>query len=456
MNSYIQLLSVSLVLLVFGFSSGPQALAQAGEEASGVISRSADSSADDAIAERLNEIFSQIDDLQGVTVSVTSGVVELSGETMTNEASERAVRLANRVEGVVAVENQILRDVSVSTRVTPTFGALEAKLQSFVRGLPLLALALGVFLLILLVGWFVSRRDRLWQAMTPNRFVADLVSTGIFAAFFIIAVVTALTLLDATALLGTLLGAAGVFGLAIGFAVKDTIENYIASIMLSVRQPFRPNDHVLIDGNEGRVIRLTSRATVLMTLQGNHLRIPNSAVFKANILNYTRNPERRFDFGLGIDPEQEGLVAIEIGRDTLAELEFVLKDPPPAGIIDELGESTTNLIFNGWIDQTKTDFVKARSVAIATVKNALEAADFSLPDPSYRISVKGGGLLTTQQMDVEEVSSPKTDEQSKPAPSPASTSQESVAPDTSLERRVEEERQEEPNADLLSYEGKTE
>ena len=456
MNSYIQLLSVSLVLLVFGFSSGPQALAQAGEEASGVISRSADSSADDAIAERLNEIFSQIDDLQGVTVSVTSGVVELSGETMTNEASERAVRLANRIEGVVAVENQILRDVSVSTRVTPTFGALEAKLQSFVRGLPLLALALGVFLLILLVGWFVSRRDRLWQAMTPNRFVADLVSTGIFAAFFIIAVVTALTLLDATALLGTLLGAAGVFGLAIGFAVKDTIENYIASIMLSVRQPFRPNDHVLIDGNEGRVIRLTSRATVLMTLQGNHLRIPNSAVFKANILNYTRNPERRFDFGLGIDPEQEGLVAIEIGRDTLAELEFVLKDPPPAGIIDELGESTTNLIFNGWIDQTKTDFVKARSVAIATVKNALEAADFSLPDPSYRISVKGGGLLTTQQMDVEEVSSPKTDDQSKPAPSPASTSQESVAPDTSLERRVEEERQEEPNADLLSYEGKTE
>lgn len=95
-------------------------------------------------------------------------------------------------------------------------------------------------------------------------------------------------------------------------------------------------------------------------------------------------------------------------------------------------------------------------MAIATVKNALEAADFSLPDPSYRISVKGGGLLTTQQMDVEEVSSPKTDDQSKPAPSPASTSQESVAPDTSLERRVEEERQEEPNADLLSYEGKTE
>src|SRR3546814_11391197 len=71
--------------------------------------------------------------------------------------------------------------------------------------------------------------------------------------------------------------------------------------MLSRRQPFRANDHVVIEGHEGRVVRLTSRATILMTLEGNHLRIPNSTVFKAVILNYTRNPERRFDFELGIE-----------------------------------------------------------------------------------------------------------------------------------------------------------
>src|SRR3546814_8338036 len=74
--------------------------------------------------------------------------------------------------------------------------------------------------------------------------------------------------------------------------------------MLSLRQPFRANDHVVIEGHEGRVVRLTSRATILMTLEGNHLRIPNSTVFKAVILNYTRNPERRFDFELGIRSEE--------------------------------------------------------------------------------------------------------------------------------------------------------
>src|SRR3546814_11904518 len=84
--------------------------------------------------------------------------------------------------------------------------------------------------------------------------------------------------------------------ISIGFAIRDTVDNYVASLMLSLRQPFRANDHVVIEGHEGRVVRLTSRATILMTLEGNHLRIPNSTVFKAVILNYPRNPERRFDF----------------------------------------------------------------------------------------------------------------------------------------------------------------
>src|SRR3546814_6970546 len=83
--------------------------------------------------------------------------------------------------------------------------------------------------------------------------------------------------------------------------------------MLSLRQPFRANDHVVIEGHEGRVVRLTSRATILMTLEGNHLRIPNSTVFKAVILNYTRNPERRFDFELGIDANDDPVDGMAVG-----------------------------------------------------------------------------------------------------------------------------------------------
>jgi small-conductance mechanosensitive channel len=127
----------------------------------------------------------------------------------------------------------------------------------------------------------------------------------------------------ATALIDTILGGAGVVGLAIGFEVRDSLENYISSIMLSLRQPFRANDHIVIGEHEGKVVRLTSRATVLMTLDGNHLRIPDSQLFKAVILNYTSNPERRFDFELGVGADDDPVVAMKIGLEALCQLPFV-------------------------------------------------------------------------------------------------------------------------------------
>ena len=266
---------------------------------------------DDArITRRIEALFSEIDALSTVSVSVESGVVTLGGETASAEAARRAETLAARVEGVATVENRISRDVSLTGRVDPALGDAAARLQAGLRALPLVGLALAVFAAIALVGWFIAGRAALWRRLTPNLFIAELVSGIVRVLALVLAVIAALTLLDATALLGALLGAAGVAGLAVGFAVKDTIENYVASVMLSVRQPFRPNDHVVIDGKEGRVIRLTSRATVLMTLDGNHLRSPNGAVFKAVILNYTRNAERRFDFMLGVDADDDAEAAV--------------------------------------------------------------------------------------------------------------------------------------------------
>jgi hypothetical protein len=120
-----------------------------------------------------------------------------------------------------------------------------------------------------------------------------------------------------------------------------------------VRQPFRANDHVVINEHEGKVARLTSRATVLLTLDGNHLRIPNSTVFKAVILNYTRNPERRFDFELGVDANDDPMAAIKSGLEAIGDLDFVLDDPAPMGNIVTVGDSNIVLCFRAWVDQEK-------------------------------------------------------------------------------------------------------
>lgn len=225
----------------------------------------------------------------------------------------------------------------------------------------------------------------MWQRLTPNPFVAELLSQTVKVIFIILGLILALSLIGAETILGTLLGGAGVIGIAVGFAVKDTIENYIASLMLSIRQPFRARDHILINAQEGIVVRLTSRATILMTLDGNQLRIPNAEVFKATILNYTKNPERRFTFELGVDANDDPLAAIKVGIDAIAQLDFALDKPKVTAIIKEVGDSNIILQFQVWVNQSEADFSKARSIAIRETKHALEDEGFSLPEPIYQL-----------------------------------------------------------------------
>ena len=172
-----------------------------------------------------------------------------------------------------------------------------------------------------------------------------------------------------------------------GFAVRDTVENFIASILLSLRQPFRPNDFVEIAGDMGNVARLTSRATILISPDGNHIRIPNATVFKGRIVNYSRNPERRFTFDLGVAPDSDLGAALAISVRALESLPYLLNDPPVGAWINDVGDSTIVLTFAGWIDQTETDFLKARGEAIRVTMSALEAAGFDLPAPTYRVQM---------------------------------------------------------------------
>ncbi|WP_375201393.1 mechanosensitive ion channel domain-containing protein [Hyphococcus sp.] len=414
-----------------------------------VIETAPPGASDSEITARIRDIFAEIESLQHVEASVASGVVTLSGETQTADAAARAEAIAARINGVVTVENEIERDVSVTTRLTPAAGQAETFFRDVVRSLPLLSLALAAFAVIAAFGWLVSVWRWLWRHITPNAFIAELAASTFRGLFFILGAVAALSLLDATALLGAFLGAAGVIGLAVGFAVRDTIENYIASIMLSLRQPFRPNDHVVIDNKEGRVIRLTSRATILMTLDGNHLRIPNASVFKAVILNYTRNPERRFDFELGVDADDDPIAAIETGVAAIAALDFVLKDPPPIGFIKAVGDSNIVIFFAAWIDQRTADFAKSRSIALSAAKDALEDAGFALPEPIYRLRFDEKAPPILQ--DTSDAVATETKPQEKPEKRErAAASAQDVAPDTHLEEKVEEERREEPQGDLLS------
>lgn len=261
------------------------------------------------------------------------------------------------------------------------FTQVEAKLIKLVANAPLLLLAIVIILLASWLGGFVSRRMRVLSRISrSNPYMDGLLRNTVKTVIVLAGVLVALDLLGATSLVGAVLGSAGVVGLVLGFAFKDIAENYIAGVLLSLRQPFAPGQHVRIDNHEGKVVALTSRATVLMTMDGNNLQLPNSLVFKSVLLNYSRNPKRRFDFETNIDARSSWHRAMDEGVAAMAGVDGVLAEPAPSALIRSLSNESATLLFSGWVDQTRNDLGKTRSEAMRRVRRSLRNAGINPPE----------------------------------------------------------------------------
>lgn len=397
---------------------------------------------DDEIARKARKALEAMDQLKQVRIEVRAGLVVIEGTTQSAAASERAEALVTKLEGVIGVENKLRRPQQVIERLTPALARLKELGLEALTWLPLLGVALAILLVFWLLARLVGRWNWLFERLARNRFARDLLRQFVRTAIFLGGLLLALEILDATALVGAVLGTAGIVGLAIGFAFRDLFENYLASILLSVRRPFGPGDHVRIGDDEGKVVLLTTRATILRTLDGNHLRILNADVYKARILNYSRNSLRRFDFAVGVGVDEDLTAARKLGAKTLSEMQGVIDTPAPQVLVEELGDSSVLLRHYGWVDQDHSDFSKVRGEAIRRVKLAFDDAGFDMPEPIQRVRLERWRPPTTHE---------------DMAPPPASDEAPiDIAPDRHLDDAIAAERAAAGGEDLLDTEAESE
>lgn len=342
---------------------------------------------DSLLEARLRTIFGEIDEFSSVTSSVTEGVVRLGGRVDQPDARRRVEELTSSLEGVVYVVNDVEAATDVETRITPAITKIREYWDGFVSQLPVIVVALVVVLLFWAAGVFLARWrwPARWTGVNPllwgfaGRMIrAVLAGIGFLLAFDILGI---------TSLMGAVLGAAGIVGLALGFAFQDIVENYLAGMLMSLRRPFSVNDLVRVGEFEGRIVRLTSREVVLLSLDGNHVRLPNAHVFKHPLTNYTINPRRLFTFDVGVGVDEDLQHAASVGVETLERMKGVMEDPPPFVHVVALGESTVTIRYHGWVDQREADFFKVRSEAVRLVKAALDRASIDMPEPTYRVLI---------------------------------------------------------------------
>ncbi|MEQ8849206.1 mechanosensitive ion channel family protein [Botrimarina sp.] len=384
---------------------------------------------DQQIAARLERILRATEWYESPGVRVDEGVVFLTGSTDTDDRKAWAAQLAKATQDVVAVVNGIRVRTPSLLDFTPAYAQLREMGRGVVQSAPAIAVAVGLLLLAWLASLWASKLTTyLAEGRIGNRLLRGVLAKAAGVLVMVIGAYLALQVADATRLAATVLGGTGLLGIVIGIAFRDIAENFLASLLISVQRPFEIGDLVTIEGRQGFVQAVTTRGTQLMTLDGNHVQIPNSIVYKSVIENTTANPNVRLSFLVGVDYADSAAEAQRAVLQTLRAHEAVLDEPEPLVLVDELATSTVNLRVYFWVNGHEHSVIKVRSAVMRQVKRALQQGGFTLPDESREMIFPQGVPVTLRQTD-EPPPPPRKD----PAEADTAESAESAASTTEAE-----------------------
>ncbi|MDI3496813.1 mechanosensitive ion channel family protein [Archaeoglobus sp.] len=198
--------------------------------------------------------------------------------------------------------------------------------------------------------------------------------------YFGIIIVAFIAVLPALGLdLSGLLVAGGITGIVLGFASQSVVANLVSGIFLISEKPIKIGDQVNIDGVAGFVEDVNILSTIIRTYDGLYVRIPNEKVFTSNITNYVAHVARRFEYVVGIRYSDDAEKAIEIIKRIIEEHPFALKNPEPVVFVDNLGDSSVNIVVRIWAPSTEWYSVKME--LLWKIKTELEKNGIEIPFP---------------------------------------------------------------------------
>jgi small conductance mechanosensitive channel len=205
-------------------------------------------------------------------------------------------------------------------------------------------------------------------------------------AGYLVYIIAGLFILDIfgvnTASLIALMGAAG---LAIGLALKNTLSNIAAGIMLLILRPFKVGDFVDASGTVGSVSEINLFTTIFKTNDGLYIASPNGKVWGGNIKNFTRNGKRRMDIVVGIsfiDSIDDGLKVL---KEIAASESRLLPEPAPKVMVASIGESAVNIQLRAWT--VNGDYWQTVWDLNKRVKESIEQAGLTIPFPQRTLHI---------------------------------------------------------------------
>lgn len=181
----------------------------------------------------------------------------------------------------------------------------------------------------------------------------------------------------------------GIGSVAIGFAFRDILQNFLAGILLLLTEPFRIGDQIITGSYEGTVEDIQTRATTIRTYDGRRVVIPNADLFVGTVTVNTANSQRRLEYVLGVSYAADIDRAKRLIFDALDECSTVLDDPKPEVLVADYAPSTVNLRIRWWIEPPRRrDALDSQDEVLMAVRKKLDAEGIELPYTTYQVVVQ--------------------------------------------------------------------
>ncbi|MCD6524528.1 MAG: mechanosensitive ion channel family protein [Thermococcus sp.] len=258
--------------------------------------------------------------------------------------------------------------------------------------------------LVFYFSYLLAKKSKDYMIMNSPK--EKLPEVQIKAKLFYYAIVTlaffiALNIAGLTGKLTTLLAAAGITGIVLGFSAQTVVSNFISGIFMYFDKPLEIGDPVEVAGYSGIVHDIRILSTRIRTWDGLLVRIPNEKLFNSEIKNLQKYPARRVDIVVGIAYKEDAEKAIEVIKKTLDEMPYVLAEPEPTVFVDNLGDNSVNIAIRAWAPSEK--WFDVRTQIVQRVKGALDEAGIEIPFPQrvnwfaeeLKVKLEGAGSSST-------------------------------------------------------------
>lgn len=183
----------------------------------------------------------------------------------------------------------------------------------------------------------------------------------------------------------SILAVFGAVGLAVGLALKDSLSNIGAAVLIMMFRPFKIGDTIDAGGATGTVEEINLFSTTISPVDNRTIIVPNSRIIVGNITNFSKKEQRRIDHIVGIGYNDDLRLAKNILLDILEKNERVLKDPAPFVGVTELGQNSVNFTLRAWVNSA--DFGDLNFAILEEIKLTFDEKGISIPYPQMDIHV---------------------------------------------------------------------